>query len=45
VLLFDNLRVAHAGLPGLGPRELAVQMYNSIILRPDGSGLLQIDSP
>lgn len=42
ILLFDNLQVLHAGLPGFGPRELVVQMYDPIVPRPDKGGLCRV---
>lgn len=38
VLLFDNLQVLHAGLPGFGPRALGVQMYNPVTLHAPRAG-------
>jgi alpha-ketoglutarate-dependent taurine dioxygenase len=43
VLLFDNLQVLHAGMPGLGPRELRVVMCNLVPMSyPFSSGLLEV---
>jgi alpha-ketoglutarate-dependent taurine dioxygenase len=30
VIVFDNLQMLHAGLPGFGPRELRVMLFNPI---------------
>lgn len=39
VLLFDNLQLAHAGMPGFGPRELHVLLMNPIAFEyPPSSG-------
>ncbi len=43
VLLFDNLQVLHAGMPGLGPREIRVMMCNPIPMKyPFRSGLIEV---
>ena len=39
IVLFDNLQLLHAGLPGLGRRELAVQVFNPSIAQDHGTGV------
>lgn len=34
VLLIDNFQMLHAGMPGLGPRELRVMLFNSTLVTP-----------
>jgi hypothetical protein len=40
VLIIDNLKVAHSGMPGLGPRDLKVVMCNCVPIpcTPDSPG-------
>ncbi len=45
VLLIDNFRTAHAGMPGFGPRELAVQMYDPVIVRGDETSPQRAPAP
>jgi alpha-ketoglutarate-dependent taurine dioxygenase len=48
VLLLDNLQVAHAGMPGVGRRELRVMLCNPVALQPQSdSGILEasLDEP
>lgn len=43
VLLFDNLQIAHAGMPGFGPRELRVLLMNPIPFEyPVASGVFAV---
>jgi alpha-ketoglutarate-dependent taurine dioxygenase len=43
LLMFDNLQLAHAGMPGLGRRELRVMLCNPVSLQPrDPSGVLDL---
>jgi hypothetical protein len=44
LLIFDNRQVLHAGMPGSGPRELRVLMFNPVPIDwQSSSGVL--DSP
>ncbi|MCH9684283.1 MAG: TauD/TfdA family dioxygenase [Deltaproteobacteria bacterium] len=45
VLLFDNFRTTHAGMPGFGPRELAVQMYDPAIIRAHDTRVARVPPP
>ena len=43
MILFDNLQVHHAGMPGVGPRELRVMMCDPIPMRyPIRSGRIDV---
>lgn len=36
ILLFDNFQMLHAGLPGFGPRNLNIMMFNPVYLDETG---------
>lgn len=43
VMLFDNLQLLHAGMPGFGPRELRVMLCNPIPIDLNSrTGVLEI---
>ena len=43
ILIFDNLQMLHAGMPGFGARELRVIMCNPIpMANPALSGLIEV---
>lgn len=43
VVIFDNTQLLHAGMPGLGRRELAVILANPLRMqRPLTSGVLEV---
>jgi alpha-ketoglutarate-dependent taurine dioxygenase len=43
VLILDNLQMFHAGMPGFGPRRLAVALANPVPIRwPVSSGIVKI---
>ena len=43
ILIFDNCQLLHSGMPGFGPRELRVMLFNPIPIRfPVTSGVLDL---
>ena len=42
ILIIDNLQMHHAGMPGLGPRDIKGIMGNPVPMGVIGTGLLQV---